>query len=525
MLRRWWREPELTCVETDSYRLAELQSWIQRQEALQTASLHGAKHPLLSLETTNIEMAWGDDVKFIWAFREIDESIDSLTRLGWWSDPDRIQRKLFRAAQGCIDRTDRESLVVNFSDTLADPHGTVLKLAHFLGIEVGDEQISRAANLVVPRAIRLSDTTPACAPEFHSVGNGAIAATMLASNNELIVEAAVKSVIEYVDTFLLIDTGIDDSTIDLVCRIAGDKFALVTYQWNNDFAAARNFALREAKRYDCTWAITIDTDERIDFGTLTPKQLKEHLLREHTIQSWLVPARSRYYSKDRILKLDAPIEWRGRTHEALTGTSHGQRKTLDGVCFDELPKNAAQQRHKLQRDLMILREETVRFPENGRWWYYLGQTLEELGQQKDAIDAFEHCFDRSGWAEEKAWACFRAAVLLSDLGDHLAAVQMCALGLSAQPETPELAWMAALCNFRAGADHDAISWSQICIAMGHAEGMCLGKERIFHREYKGWYDGPFDVLRFAYQRNGEKSLAEQAEAKYEEAKQMRLERV
>src|SRR5690606_10388633 len=76
-----------------------------------------------------------------------------------------------------------------------------------------------------------------------------------------------------VDLCLVIDTGSTDNSIELArAAVPPEKFRLVSWPWQNDFAAARNFALDEAKRRLQAnrmtyrdeaedWILTADTDE------------------------------------------------------------------------------------------------------------------------------------------------------------------------------------------------------------------------------------------------------------------------
>lgn len=206
-----------------------------------------------------------------------------------------------------------------------------------------------------------------------------IVATMLAGNNEKIVAEAIRSVIDYVDLFLLIDTGITDNTLGVALAVAGDRLRAETYEWCNDFAHARNFAIERATAMGATWALTIDTDERLFVEEYKSKdELRNALRSDLAVLSWMVSARDGSYAKERFIRLPTHLEWRGRTHEALVGATTTQRRMLSQVRFSEQRKTPEQFRAKLERDLVILRQETGSSPENARWWFYLGQTLEQM---------------------------------------------------------------------------------------------------------------------------------------------------
>ncbi|MEO8499257.1 MAG: glycosyltransferase, partial [Planctomycetota bacterium] len=345
----------------------------------------------------------------------------------------------------------------------------------------------------------------------------------MSGNNAEIVADAVRSVIDWVDEILLIDTGISDGTVELVKELAGEKFRQTQFAWRNDFALARNTAFEQAAAHGATWALTIDTDERLIVdGFRTLDELRTLLASEPEILAWLVVNRDGSYAKERLVRVPTALRWKGRTHEALIGATDRQRKGLPGVRFFEVAKTPDAFRHKLERDLVILQEETRDKPDNARWWYYLGQTLDGLQRPREAADAYQQCARLDGWAEEAAWACYQAAKCLSTLKEFRQAIQACALGLARQPGSPELAWLAGFCCFQLGEYRNAMHWEQMAIALGNVEGTKAGETRIGFRHLPGWYEGPYDVLRFVFQRLGMPDAARDADEKYKRASQMRI---
>lgn len=350
-----------------------------------------------------------------------------------------------------------------------------------------------------------------------------IAATMLCGNNEAIIADAIRSAIDWVDRFLLIDTGITDNSLKVVEAIAGEKLVVRPFAWCNDFALARNFAIQAAAELGAIWALTLDTDERVIVnGYRDIEALRQTLASDDAVHAWLVPSRDGSYDKERFIRTRTHLTWKGRTHESLVGANPNQRCVLPGWKFFEEPKTPEQFQHKLLRDLAVLKEETTSIPGNARWWYYLGQTLEQLHRFDEAISAYQRCFDiREHWPEQAAWACFNMAKCHSHLQQFDLAIEACAAGLARQPASPDLAWQAAYCCYQKGLDADAILWAEIAIRLGHVEGLMAGNERIGFRNLVGWYEGPYDVLRFAHRRLGAYHKAAMAEQKYHYAKRLR----
>ncbi len=87
--------------------------------------------------------------------------------------------------------------------------------------------------------------------------------------------ACLDSVKDVVDEIVVLDTGSTDNTIE----VARDRGATVhTYTWNNDFAAARNEAL---KHVSGDWVLVLDADERLNPAIAS--QLRLAILNENVL--------------------------------------------------------------------------------------------------------------------------------------------------------------------------------------------------------------------------------------------------
>jgi O-antigen biosynthesis protein len=88
---------------------------------------------------------------------------------------------------------------------------------------------------------------------------------MIVKNEEADIEQALLSVKTVVDEMIVVDTGSTDRTKD-ISKALGAK--VYDFQWNNNFADARNFSIEKAS---CKWIIILDADEVIsphDHNTL-----------------------------------------------------------------------------------------------------------------------------------------------------------------------------------------------------------------------------------------------------------------
>ena len=103
--------------------------------------------------------------------------------------------------------------------------------------------------------------------------------------------------------------------------------------------------------------------------------------------------------------------------------------------------------------------------------------------------------------------------------EYREAEEYCALGLSRKPTMAELPWLAGWCCYQRGAVAEAIAWSQLAIAL--AQNAAARSEATF-RYLPAWYDAPYDVLRYAYQRLDALQLAQQAQVDFESAQAVRM---
>jgi glycosyltransferase involved in cell wall biosynthesis len=261
-----------------------------------------------------------------------------------------------------------------------------------------------------------------------------IVSTTLTASNADIIGDALASVAGQADHCLVIDTGARDDTLEVARRVAGDRRLVREFPWRNDFAAARNFALEAAQQAGATWAVTVDTDERLLFDA--GFDLRKALAATPA-NVLLVNDENGYYGKERIVRLPTALRWIGPTHEALGGQREGEAATLPGLRFRELPKDETTLRRKFERDVAILRKHTRQHAKEPRWHYYLGASHHDLGQ-------------------------------------YAAAIEFCARGLAIRPATAELAWLAGFAAYKAKRYEDAIAWSNMAVVNGMHDGAGAG---------------------------------------------------
>ena len=146
-LRRWWDEPHLREKASQATRVRVLAQWIQEREQ-GGAKWVGMKHPLLSLCGEDLVQAWGPETRFIRCCRPLEDSVDSLKRLGRAVNGEFLQGTLMAA----LDRffAGREHLAVEFADLMSSPRREVERLRDYVQIVADRERIDRAVHFIEP---------------------------------------------------------------------------------------------------------------------------------------------------------------------------------------------------------------------------------------------------------------------------------------------------------------------------------------------------------------------------------------
>jgi glycosyltransferase involved in cell wall biosynthesis len=204
---------------------------------------------------------------------------------------------------------------------------------------------------------------------------------MIAKNEARCLARCLRSVRAIADEIIVADTGSTDDTV----KIARENGATVAhFAWNNDFAAARNFALAQATG---DWMLILDADEwasetlagEIRKFIAGPPQIgrlkivsdfKHHgqTQRSSTFVSRLFPRGANFT---------------GRIHEQLV--SPLPRVNLQG----ELWHDGYLETQKSDRNVKMLSAEIAREPQNAYLHFQLALEFTSLGQPQNAFASLQ----------------------------------------------------------------------------------------------------------------------------------------
>ena len=216
----------------------------------------------------------------------------------------------------------------------------------------------------------------------------------IVKNEETILERCLTAAQPFVAGYHLCDTGSSDATLEIIERFrlrSGLPVKLERLAFE-DFQTTRNQALQLCREWaaDFDYLLLCDADMELRSQGPLPPLDQDHYLVEQRAGDF------RYWNS-RLLRPNTPGEYRGYTHEVFHSSQSAQR--YGGFYFVDHADGGGRG-DKFERDERLLRRQIEEDPKDPRAWFYLAQTLKDLGRYEEAIETYQHRINLSGWAEE-----------------------------------------------------------------------------------------------------------------------------
>lgn len=212
-----------------------------------------------------------------------------------------------------------------------------------------------------------------------------ISLCMIVKNEALRLEKTLEAARPHVDEMVIVDTGSSDGTQDIARRFTDRVY---TYEWNDDFSAARNFAISKCSG---RWLLNLDADHVLHVDAHI--DLRE-ILKNTTYLAYFVDERSvapgkKYASLHRMLlfRNKPGFRYRGIIHEhPMDSIQAYAEKNHSGKAWANLPgvflehSGYTDPRLKLQRNRPILEKAVAREEDNFHYRYKLLLTYKALDE-------------------------------------------------------------------------------------------------------------------------------------------------
>ena len=215
-----------------------------------------------------------------------------------------------------------------------------------------------------------------------------VTAALIVRDEADVIEGCLSSLADVVDEIVLVDTGSTDDTIDRAQRF---PVKLHHFQWGQDFSAARNYAIEQSSG---DWILYIDADERLDVcdpvawhSALADRSRAGWELRFYPRVGWTP------YSELRLFRNDPRIRFSGviheRVHDDVDQVCRSDHLTI-GRCTSAIRHLGYEGsvRHKVSRNVPLLRDYLTRDASRVYCWWHLGQMLLLDGDERGGADAW-----------------------------------------------------------------------------------------------------------------------------------------
>ena len=253
----------------------------------------------------------------------------------------------------------------------------------------------------------------------------AICLNMIVRNEAHIVHEVLDAVAPYISSWVIVDTGSNDGTQDLIrnhmARL-GIPGELYERPWRN-FGHNRTEALNLAQGHgDYIWVMDAD-DTVVGTPNFTRLTADIYQLRIEEIEE---AERDYIYWRAQLFRDGVRVRYEGVVHEYPAWDNPYVVVRLEGEYHIESRRLGARnldQQKKYARDRDLLLAEVERNPEDARSVFYLAQSYFVLGDFVKARKWYARRAEMGGWDEEAYVAMYRGAWSMARLGEPWPDVQ------------------------------------------------------------------------------------------------------
>jgi len=294
-----------------------------------------------------------------------------------------------------------------------------------------------------------------------------VSLTMIVRNEEANLSACLESVRDLFDEIIVVDTGSTDKTIE-IARSFGAK--VVSFDWVDDFAAARNVTIEHASGDYLFW---LDADETLD---------KENRDRLRTLLAGLRRKEAIYIMRQssdlggpsgsallveqvRLFPSGPKARWTGRLHEQILPAYWGSAKIhwTDVVITHNGFSDPKVVDRKTDRDLRIVLAEVEAEPDSVSARRNLSRFFASRGDGEAALEQIHACLSLLPPQHPGRFELYAISVQAHLAIENLeAAHALCQEALGQQPDDAEiLSFQGSILYKMKDYDGAAASWRRI----------------------------------------------------------------
>ena len=234
---------------------------------------------------------------------------------------------------------------------------------------------------------------------------------MIVRDDSQVLRECIASVSRFIDYWVIVDTGSEDDTPDLISHLLSDiPGELHHREWVN-FGENRTEAL-ELANGKSDFVLFMDADNVLcaPAGWELPELVADSY--------WLrVSLAGLDYQLPLLVRSDLGWAWKGAVHEYLSLDDDYTKEILTGVHVEARQAGLrSRDPNTYFKDAQILLSELQRDPGNCRTAFYLAQSWQSAGQSQAALQGYRQRVAMGGWEQEVFISLYRIGAILHSEG-------------------------------------------------------------------------------------------------------------
>lgn len=246
--------------------------------------------------------------------------------------------------------------------------------------------------------------------------------TMIVKNEEHIVERALKSILPYITTYSICDTGSTDKTKEVIKSFMtanGIDGVIHDCKWVN-FGVNRTISLQKAREH-CPdgYAWVLDADDTVE------GEFNKEILNDEKPDGFMVTIKqgTTLYNRVQIFRCSKDWIYERALHEyAALKSGQPVLGHLPPTIWNNSNREGARSKdaQKYRKDAEVLCEELSKYPNDPRTLFYLAQSWRDAGNKERAIKYYRRRAElKNGWEQEKYVALQNLIELSTNLNEKI----------------------------------------------------------------------------------------------------------
>ena len=242
---------------------------------------------------------------------------------------------------------------------------------------------------------------------------------MIVKNESRIIIRLLESVLPYIDTYCICDTGSTDNTRELITTFFLGKSipGKIVVEPFKDFGYNRTFALKACDDVPADYALLLDADMQFWVNPkISPTQFRQSLTAD--LYYIFQGSETFFYKNARIVKVRRGFEYWGVTHEYVKTPNNCIDGSFDksDVFINDIGDGGCKS-DKVSRDILLLTNGLIEHPDNDRYTFYLANTYRDSQQFDKAIEMYHKRIKLGGWFEEVWYSYYSIGKCYKSKGD------------------------------------------------------------------------------------------------------------